>query len=131
VDVVLVRNVLLVHPVRLHPLRSVPVGQRADETSFKLPRKIVNHRVRVLRKQPHLPQMTFARRVALEPVLVAALLLAHLAVPTQFLQTHALLAVADGFRRQCVVLGHGFLGYASPTSVEAFSAFPAALKAGM
>ena len=51
--------------------------------------------------------MALAGEVALEAVLVAALLLAALTVPPQLLQTLRLDPVADGFRCQEAVLGHG------------------------
>jgi hypothetical protein len=44
--------------------------------------------------------------VALEPVLIAALLLAHLAVPPQLLQTLRLDPVRDPLRRQEIRLPH-------------------------
>lgn len=44
----------------------------------------------VLGEDPHLPQVALGRGVALEPVLVAALLLAHLAVPLELLQAFRL-----------------------------------------
>ena len=40
---------------------------------------------RILGEDAHLPQVRIARLVAFEAVLVAALLLAHLAVPSQLL----------------------------------------------
>lgn len=51
--------------------------------------------------------MTLARLVTLEPVLVAALLHAHLAVPPQLAQALGFDAVADRFRREKTMLWHG------------------------
>ena len=50
--------------------------------------------------------VALAHAVALEAVLVAALLLAHLAVPPELLENFRLDAVSDGFRRQEVALPH-------------------------
>lgn len=44
----------------------------------------------VLGEDPHLPQVALGGGVTLEPVLVAALLLAHLAVPLELLQAFRL-----------------------------------------
>ena len=54
----------------------------------------------------HLPLVRLRHAVALEPVLVAALLLAHLAVPPQLLQALRLDPVRDRLRRQELVLPH-------------------------
>lgn len=51
--------------------------------------------------------MTLASLVTLEPVLVAALLHAHLAVPSQLAQALGFDAVAYCFRREEPMLWHG------------------------
>jgi hypothetical protein len=59
---------------------------------------------RVLGIDPHLPQMALGHGVALESILVPALLLAHLAVPSQTLQALRLGLVGNGLGRA----GRGF-----------------------
>lgn len=54
--------------------------------------------------------MPLAHAVALEAVLVAALLLAHLAVPPELLEAFGFDSVRDCLRRQEIVLAHGGFG---------------------
>ena len=61
------------------------------------------------RKHLHLPQVRLGLAVALEAVLVAALLLAHLAKPAELLQPLGLDPVADRLGREeaRLLLAHG------------------------
>ena len=61
---------------------------------------------RVLGEDAHLAQVRVARLVALEAVLVAALLLAHLAVPPQLLQAFGFYAVRNRLWRHETMLWH-------------------------
>ena len=63
----------------------------------------------ILGIDPHLPQVALGHGVALEPILVPALLLAHLAVPSQTLQALALGLVGNRFRRAGRGFRHGFV----------------------
>ena len=62
---------------------------------------------RARRAGTHLPQVGLAARVALEPVLIAALLLTHLAVPPKLLEALRLYLIRDRLGRQELVLAHG------------------------
>ena len=57
--------------------------------------------------------------MALEAVLIAALLLAHLAVPFELLQALGLDAVGDSLRRQKLILAHGRRGAGSKEGATA------------
>ena len=57
-------------------------------------------------EQLHLPQVRLGRDVALEPILVPALLRAHLAVEPEFLQALRLGSVRDALRGEEIVLAH-------------------------
>ena len=52
-----------------------------------------------------LSKMPFRHAVALEAVLIAALLLAHLAVPSKLFETRGLYAIPDGLRGEKPILG--------------------------
>ena len=53
--------------------------------------------------------MRVAGLMTFEPIFISTLLLAHLAVPSQLLQTFGLDAVANSFGGEEVVLGHVFV----------------------
>ena len=56
------------------------------ESVLELLREPINYTIWVVAKNHHLPRVRVGHGVALETVLVPALLVAHLAVPSQFLQ---------------------------------------------
>ncbi|KAF2318774.1 hypothetical protein GH714_010616 [Hevea brasiliensis] len=62
--------------------------------------------VRVLTEDLHLTLVALAHTVALEAILVAALLLTHLAVPSELLETFGFDSVGDCFWREKIVLTH-------------------------
>ena len=103
---VLVTNVFLVALVGQDALRAVSVRQNLQEAALKLFGEVVDDVVGVLRKETHLTQVRLARRVALESVLVATLLLAHLAVPAKLLKTDRLLPIANRLGCHKLVLRH-------------------------
>lgn len=70
-------------------------AQCLQKKFFKLLRKRVNNAFGILPKYFHLPFVSFACQVALEPVLITALLLAHLAVPPQLLEALLFHAIGD------------------------------------
>lgn len=78
---------------------------------YRTPERLLTHLFHyflwVLREYSHLPQVTLARLVALEAVLVTTLLLAHFAVPSKLRKTLRLDTVADCLRRQEAVFWHG------------------------
>jgi hypothetical protein len=71
---------------------------------LELTAKLFHHFERVFSKDGHLAHVTLAHRVALEAVLVSALLLAHFAIPSQLLQPLRLDAVGDGLGGEKAVL---------------------------
>lgn len=73
-------------PLRLICLVCTVTAGVLSAPASHLIRELVDHLVRVLREDPHLAQVALGRGVALEAVLVSALLLAHLAVPLELLQ---------------------------------------------
>ena len=93
--------------VRVDAPNAEPAREQVDVRALELLGEVLNNLVGILGHQLHLPQVALAGEVALEAVLVAALLLAALTVPPQLLQTLRLDPVADGFRCQEAVLGHG------------------------
>jgi len=69
--------------------------------------KVATYLRGILRVHPHLSQMALGHGVALEPILIPALLLAHLAVPSQTLQALAFGFVGNGLGRAGRGFGHG------------------------
>lgn len=75
-----------------------------NERVVKLLRVAIDHTIWVLAKYLHLAAVAVGGQMAFEPVLIAALLLAHLAVPAQFLQALCLDPVADLYVQACCQL---------------------------
>lgn len=73
---------------------------------LELLRESVDEPLRIVPENLHLALVAFRHTVTFEAVLIPALLLAHLAVPLQLLQTLGLDPVGDGLRRQKLVLPH-------------------------
>jgi hypothetical protein len=73
---------------------------------FEFLRERVDIGAAVLGEELHLPPVALRLTVALEAVLVAALLLAHLAVPAELLQALGLDRVANRLQASDIVLGH-------------------------
>jgi len=103
VDVLLVGNVLLVDLVGAGSLRAEPPAQQLHVAVGELFAEAVQEFARIVRKEEQLALVGLAHRVALEAVFIAALLLAHLAVPAQLLQTLRFHLVGE-------VLGRTYLG---------------------
>lgn len=80
-NVVLVRNYLLIHSVGFHSLRAKLALQNVHERIEEILRKLISVRARVLSEQQHLPLMGFGVDVTFEAVFIATLLLTHLTVP--------------------------------------------------
>lgn len=70
----------------IHLLRHSRSPQVVQESALKFLAVAFNHTVWVLPKHLHLPPVPFTHLVALEAVLISALLLTQLAVPTKLLQ---------------------------------------------
>jgi hypothetical protein len=64
----------------------VPTGEKRDKFTLELCRKVGDVTPCILAHNDHLSQVGLGRSVHLEGILVAALLLADLAIPTQTLQ---------------------------------------------
>jgi len=121
VQMALVRYVLLIYSVRQNALctkpngwisfilhqkktrKDVPSRENTDELGLELHRERGNVGRRILSNHQHLPQMPLGLRMAFEPVLVSALLLAHLTVPPQALQALGLHLVGQVlWRTNCI-----------------------------
>lgn len=98
VEVVLVLNVLLVHGIRLDPVRAVPPREQLDKVVLELGAEVGDVLAGVLADDKHLAQVRLRLGVALETVLVTALFLADLAVPPQPLKSLGLHLVGDVLR---------------------------------
>lgn len=106
VDMVAVGDILVVDDGGGNAGEAVGAAHEVEEGILKFFRVAVDNTSGVLAKYLHLALVGLAHAVAFEPVLVPALLLAHLAVPPQLLQTLRLYPVRDRLRRQEVVLSH-------------------------
>lgn len=77
----------------------LPPGQKLYELMLELAREIRNVFPRVLSHDKHLPEVSLGLGVALEAILVSALFLADLAVPSEALETFRLHLVGQVFWR--------------------------------
>lgn len=105
--VVLVLDILLVEPIGVDLLLAVTCAQQVQKVPLELLRVLLDFALRVLTNKHHLPQVTFAHGVALEPVLVPALLLANLAVPAESLQAARLHLIRHILGRSKLCFPHG------------------------
>lgn len=105
-DVVAVVDVLVVDDGGGDAAEAVAPLHVLQEAGLELLRVALDDAVGVLAEDEHLALVALAHAVALEAVLVAALLLAHLAVPPELLQPLRLDSVRDCLGRQKVVLPH-------------------------
>jgi len=99
-------DILLVNHITMHAFRSVLPPQNVQVALFKVVAEAGHEAAGIFGKEQQLALMGLGRQVALETVLVAALLLAHLAKPAQLLQPLGLDPVGDGLGRQGLVFGH-------------------------
>mmetsp|Transcript_35158 Transcript_35158/g.98715 ORF Transcript_35158/g.98715 Transcript_35158/m.98715 type:complete len:298 (+) Transcript_35158:539-1432(+) len=106
VRVVPVRDEVAVDRVGEHARRPVAVAHELHEALLELLREVVHEAVGVLDEELHLALMPVGHAVALEAIFVPALLLAHLAVPTQLLEALGLHLVPQPFRRPNLLLRH-------------------------
>ncbi|KAH1045613.1 hypothetical protein J1N35_036397 [Gossypium stocksii] len=79
------------------PTEPVAPFHKVKEVPFKLFRVPRYNPVRVLPEDLHLTLVRFAHAMALESVFVSALLLAHLTVPSQLLETFGFDSIGDCF----------------------------------
>lgn len=77
-----------------------------EKRCFELLGVAVDDSIRVLAKNFHLPLVRFAHTMAFKSVLISTLLLAHLTIPPEFLQTFRFDSVGYRLRRQEFVLTH-------------------------
>jgi hypothetical protein len=108
-DMVTVIDVLVVHHCGSNSGEAVGAAHEVEESLFKLFGEAIDDTVGILAKDLHLALVGLAEAVTLEAVLIAALLLTHLAVPAELLQTLGLDAIGDRLRGQEIVLPH--IGY--------------------
>ena len=95
VQVILVLDEFLVDSVRLDTIRAVPPRKELDEVVLELRAEVGDVPARVLAYDEHLTKVGLRLGVALEAILVSALLLADLAVPPKPLQALRLHLVRD------------------------------------
>ena len=107
--VVAIGDVLVVHDCGGDAGEAVGPAHMVEESTLEFFRVTADDAVGVLAKDLHLALVALAHAVALEAVLVAALLLAHLAVPPQLLEPLGFDPVRDRLWRQEIVLPHSFL----------------------
>lgn len=103
---VLVRDIVLVHLVRVDSLRAVLPPDDVHVAFDELGGKVVDDSTGIVGEEQQLALMGLAHGVALEAVLIPALLGAHLAVPAEFLQSLGLHFVGQVFRRSCLCTTH-------------------------
>lgn len=97
-DVVAVGDVLVVDDGGGDAAEAVATLHVVKEGGLELLGVAVDDAVRVLAEDLHLALVALAHAVALEAVLVAALFLAHLAVPAELLETFGLDSISDCLR---------------------------------
>jgi hypothetical protein len=90
-------NHLVVDGDGLAALGAVAVRQCFNKILVKVSAEIVHKAVWIVLKHEHLSAMRLAHAMALETVLVAACLLAHLTIPSQLCEPFGFDAVAYGF----------------------------------
>lgn len=96
-NVIAVGDVLVVEDGGSNTAEPVAPFHVLEKGALKLLGVAADDSGRVLAEHLHLALVRLAHTMALESVLVAALLLAHLAVPSQFLQTFCFDPVRDRF----------------------------------
>ena len=99
-------NILIVDNSGRHTAKPVAALHVFEETTLKLFRVPIDDSSRVLAKDLHLALVALAHAMALEPILISTLLLAHLTVPSELLETFGFDSVGDCFRSQEIVLPH-------------------------
>lgn len=97
-DVVAVRDVLVVDDGGSNAAEAVAPLHVLEERALELLGVATDDSGGVLAEDLHLALVRLAHTVALESVLITALLLAHLAIPSQLLQTFRLDSVRDSLR---------------------------------
>ena len=112
VDVLLVRDVLVVDDVGAHPAVPVGCGHHIEEGPLELLAVATDELALVHAEDLHLAKVRLAGAVALEAVRVPALLLADLAVELELLQALRLRPVGDVLRGSLFgPLPHGGAGW--------------------
>jgi hypothetical protein len=78
--------------------KNAPPRQKSDKLALKLTREIRDMPTCIFSNHQHLTQMGLRSGMTLESVLISALLLADLAVPSKTLETFRFHRIRDGFR---------------------------------
>ena len=104
--VMAVVDVLVVHDGGGDTAEPVAPLHQIKKTLLELLGVTVDDAIGVLAEDLHLPLVALAHAVALESVLVSALLLAHLAVPSELLESLGLDSIGDCLRCEEIVLSH-------------------------
>lgn len=113
----LVRDVLLIEVVHVDLFLAVGGAQQLEEVALELVAEVVDVLAGVFADDEHLPDVGFGLAVHLEAVFVAALLLAHLAVPAQALEAFGFELVVEVFRATDFCFRHVGGGVACGTDV--------------
>mmetsp|Transcript_14319 Transcript_14319/g.32857 ORF Transcript_14319/g.32857 Transcript_14319/m.32857 type:complete len:322 (+) Transcript_14319:487-1452(+) len=106
VNVALVLYDFLVNIVGVHPLRAVPPPQSLEVDRLKFTAEGVHHTPGIVPEYTHVAQVRVGCEVALEAVLVAALLLTHLAIEFELLKSLGLHSIGNVLRRTLLGLWH-------------------------
>lgn len=104
--VMAVVDVLVVHDGGGDTAEPVAPLHQIKKTPLELLGVTVDDAIGVLAEDLHLALVALAHAVALESVLVSALLLAHLAVPSELLESLGLDSIGDCLRCKEIVLSH-------------------------
>lgn len=96
--VTLVLDQLLIHIVGLDTIGTVPAGQHLDKVVLEFGGVVCDVAPGVLTDDKHLPKMSLGLCMTLESVLVSALFLTDLTVPSQTLKTLGLHLVRNELR---------------------------------
>jgi hypothetical protein len=86
--------------------KSVATFHVFEKSSLEFLGVAANDTVRVLTKDLHLTLVALAHAVALETILVSALFLTHLTVPTKLLETLCFYSISNSLWCQKIVLPH-------------------------
>lgn len=106
-NMVAIGDVLVVYDGGGDAAKAVATLHVFEKLRFELFGVAVDDSIRVLAENFHLALVRFAHTMAFKAILVSALLLAHLTIPSEFLQAFCFNSVRYCLRRQEFVLTHG------------------------
>nr|ACU17319.1 unknown [Glycine max] len=89
-----------------HTAESVTALHVLQKSGLKLFGIALNYPVWVLSKNLHLTLVPFTHAMTFKPILISALLLTHLAIPTKLLQSFCFDSVGNCFRCEKLIFSH-------------------------